>query len=105
VNVSVDCPDAAALAVLLLAPATVPSVSVALEFPLRSVVTCVEFDPPNLPPPAVTVNVTEIPGTPTPLESAAVTVKGFVSADPAVPVWLSPDAFVNVETVCVTLMD
>jgi hypothetical protein len=46
----------------------------------------------NVPPPALTANVTETPATPAPEAAVTLTTRGWGSACPAGPVWWSPAA-------------
>src|SRR5206468_1924908 len=89
VNVTGDPERPVATAATLFAPAVVPSVSVVCVKPDAFVVPLVGA---TLPPPPVTPHVTFTPETGLLFASRTVTTNALPSADPAVLLWLFPDA-------------
>ena len=82
-----------AVAVMVCAPVTAPSVQAVLARPLASELPDVGR---TEPPPVATAKVTVLPLTPMPSESATFTTIGFGSWAPGVAVWLPPETSVSV---------
>ena len=80
------------VAVTVLVPASLPSISRVAARPLSSVV-AVAAD--SVPPPAVTENDTGTSARGAPAGSSTETTNGSASCTLAVPSWLSPETFVR----------